>query len=128
MIQLPHSPLIRIISSQNERRKKVHHFFHIIVIIVEGRVIKEVIVGKGQRSVEIIEKVIIVCRNQHSSGQNSGGCHIGNIYGEQRFHGSHQGGNKCQRRLRNQEGSAQGTVKVSGEGGVSLIVRKGGEM
>jgi hypothetical protein len=52
--QLPHSPLIRNVSSQNGR-SKVHHLFRIIVTIVERRAIKEVIVGNWQSSVKIIE-------------------------------------------------------------------------
>jgi hypothetical protein len=70
-------------------------------------------------------------RNQHSSGQNRVGCHRGNIYGKN-FHGSHQGGNKYQKRRRNREGSAQYTEKASSEGGagntyeffVSMIIVK----
>jgi hypothetical protein len=64
--------------------------------------------------VEIIETIIN--RNQHSSGHYSRGCHSGNSYGKHVL-GSHQGGNKYQRRRRNQEGSTQCTEKSSSERG-----------
>jgi hypothetical protein len=60
LIRLPHSPGIKIISSQNGRRSKVHHLFCTNVIIVERRAIKQVTVENLLSSVEIVEINIAV--------------------------------------------------------------------